>query len=72
MPTTVYFNTTAYERAWARSPRGQGYWAFFAKGRDEADLFWVNGTYTEAKRKARAYFAAKYPAAGSVDVVVCS
>lgn len=52
-----YIETSAYEASHGRKPRGIGYWAF-AKKRSAAgeDIFWVQNTYAEAKRAARAHF----------------
>lgn len=56
----IEINTTEYEWAHGRKPRGRGSWAF-APYRDRDELrraFWDNGLYADAKRKAKAHFAA--------------
>lgn len=52
------FDTTAYRHSHGKEPRGEGNWAFsdaFAPGASDP-IFWKNGTYSEAKKAARAYF----------------
>lgn len=46
MKATV--NTSSYEFAHGKKPRGDGQWAFTIK----CDTHWFCGTYSEAKRKA--------------------
>ena len=67
---TVYFNTTEYEFSHGKSPRGRGGWAFSFVRRPDVmtEVFWVNGTYAEAKKVARD----KAKAEGSDEVFVCS
>lgn len=71
---TVYFSTDEYEQAHGRRPRGYGSWAFcpreYYRGNDYLEhTKWFNGcTYGEAKRQARAAFAA----VGVDEVEVCS
>ena len=53
------FDSTGFEFAHGRAPRGRGSWAFLPAGANEADpdaYVWVPGscTFTEAKRWMRA------------------
>jgi hypothetical protein len=74
----VEFSTTAYEFAHGRKPRGRGSWAFGLRGADLrggaelGELVWFSGTYSEAKRAARAHFAASHPHAEFIDVTVAT
>jgi hypothetical protein len=73
--TRVQFDTSEFERAHGRNPRGRGSWAFadaqHARRADYLDfVFWFNGSYGEAKRAAAAHFAADADFSG--DVVVLS
>jgi len=55
MATKVTVDTTQYEFAQGRKPRGAGYWAFAlgdGTGRWRKELFWVSAPYGEAKRQA--------------------
>lgn len=45
-------STSRYEFSHGRSPRGQGSWGFFLGSSSLEDLFWANGTYSEARRAA--------------------
>lgn len=49
----IEFNTTEYQFAHGKMPRGEGRWAFFFKRGDRPIFF--HGTFTEAKTQARAY-----------------
>ena len=72
---TVDFDTTQYEFAHGRQPRGRGGWAFQeGDRRSTSPLFWANGTYSEAKRQAREHFTAMARAAEAtyVQVQVCT
>ena len=69
----VDFNTNEFERSHGRQPRGRGGWGFVAYEFSRANNYldhvkWFNGTYQDAKRQARAAFAAE----GVMEVVVCS
>lgn len=70
----VEFSTDEYEQAHNRRPRGFGGWAFCPADKYDANdyldhCFWVYGkTYADAKKEARAHFAAK----GITEVIVCS
>ena len=69
----VEFNTNEFERSHGRQPRGRGGWGFVAYEFSRANNYldhvkWFNGTYQDAKRQARAAFAAE----GVMEVVVCS
>lgn len=53
------FDSTGFELAHGRAPRGRGSWAFLPAGANEADpdaYVWAPGscTFTEAKRWVRA------------------
>lgn len=51
------FDTTEYEFAHGRAPKGRGSWAFFPEGSDTSDVsnavFAPAGTFTEARRWVR-------------------
>ena len=65
---TVEFNTTDFQFSHGRAPRGIGGWAFsFVRNPQMDEIFWVNGTYGEAKEVARA----KAKAEGKREVFVC-
>lgn len=64
----VEFNTHEYEFSNGRKPRGTGAWAFaFRRNADLSEIFWINGSYSEAKKVARA----KAKAEGQHTVYVC-
>lgn len=64
----IEFNTTDYQFSHGRSPRGLGGWAFsYERNPEMAAIFWVNGSYGEAKRVARD----KARADGRSEVFVC-
>ena len=74
MNYNIDFETIEYERAHGKLPRGRGSWAFCPRQNYNAPnyldhVMWFNGTYTEAKKRARAYFATK---PGNPVIVVCS
>ncbi len=52
----VTVNTKKYEWAHGKSPRGQGFWAFYIgpleEGPEEPTPAFIPGRYGEAKRKA--------------------
>jgi hypothetical protein len=52
---TIEFNTSVFEFAHGRAPRGRGSWAFFPdrRCRIEDAVFSPSMTYAEAKRWAR-------------------
>ena len=51
----VEFNTTDYVFSHGRAPRGVGAWAFsFVRHPEMDQMFWVNGSFAEAKRVMRA------------------
>lgn len=57
--SAISFDSTGYEFAHGRAPRGRGSWAFLPAGANEADpaaYVWVPGscTFSEAKRWVRA------------------
>ncbi len=52
--TAVEVDTSEFERAHGRRPRGPGNWAFFfGKSRDVSDAFWVTGTWRDVCSEAR-------------------
>jgi hypothetical protein len=66
------FTTRQYEAAHGRQPRGTGHWAFCPEGQYHRDdylqfVFWAQGTFTDAKRAARAHFKGQHDI-----IVVCS
>lgn len=65
--SAVRFSTAAYQFAHGKAPRGTGLWAFRAPGSDR-DLFFFNGSLSEAKKAAAQHFAT----VGVVVVEVCS
>jgi hypothetical protein len=69
----IEFDTSKFERAHGKAPRGTGSWAFCPAGLyDRANyldhVFWHSGSYGQAKRAAAAHFAARDVSV----VVVCS
>lgn len=69
----VDIDTSAFERAHGRQPRGVGMWGFVPYALSRSDnyldhVMWHTGSYADAKRSARAYFAPR----GVMEVVVCS
>lgn len=49
------FDTTDFQAAHGRRPRGNGSWAFFFRRKaDVSEAFWVNGSFSEAKAAAAA------------------
>jgi len=56
MAERVEVFTEEYEKSHLKAPRGRGNWAFCfgrpSEGRYLADLWFWNGTYTDAKRAA--------------------
>lgn len=78
MPTVVV-DTTRYERAHGKKPRGMGSWAFCPRDKYDAGdylkhTYWAsaNMTYSAAKREAVAHFKACAPALSYVELVACS
>ena len=50
-------STSKYEISHRKAPRGRGYWAFQQMGStDPKNMFFVSGTYGEAKKIALAHF----------------
>ena len=53
--STVEFITTDFELAHGHKPAGRGSWAFAPTNfPTDADIIWVNGLYSEAKKTALA------------------
>lgn len=51
----IEVETSGYEFAHGKKPRGRGGWAFAVDGNDDLDaLLWTQGTYGEAVREAKA------------------
>jgi hypothetical protein len=48
----ITVNTTQFEFSHGKAPKGRGSWAFKLGAR--AELFWHNGTFTEARKAAKA------------------
>jgi len=48
----VEFRTHEYEWSHGKQPRGYGYWAFSFPG-TQADFFWFQGSYSDAKKAAK-------------------
>ncbi len=56
------FIINAYIFEHGKRPGGVGGWAFsLHKNPQPAQIFWVRGTYAEAKKQARAHFASARP-----------
>lgn len=69
----VEFNTTTYEFAHGRKPRGDGMWAFFFNGESNAaNSFWHSGTYAAAKEAAKQEAAKRFPKKAAVTAKVGS
>lgn len=69
----VYVDTSRFEREHGKAPRGFGQWGFCPRSHYDASdylahVYWVSGSYREAKSAAREHFAKMNVA----DVVVCS
>ena len=69
----VDIDSTPYERDHGAKPRGNGSWAFCAYDKYRLvdylpHVYWVNGSFGEARRAARQHFAKL----GVSSVVVCS
>lgn len=48
-----YINTREYELAnGGKKPRGFGHWAFTTNSLKEKEVFFIQGNFSEAKRKA--------------------
>jgi hypothetical protein len=64
----IEFNTCDFEFSHGHKPRGIGAWAFaFKRNPEMREIFWINGSYGEAKKVARA----KAKAEGQSEIVVC-
>ena len=50
--TEIIFDDTQFVNAHGRTPKGRGSWAFEIDG--NAEPFWHNGTYAEARKAAKA------------------
>jgi hypothetical protein len=69
----VEFNTDNYEFTHGRKPRGHGAWAFVPKHLWDNDLHWETGIYSEAKRKAKQFYANNMPAqSATLEIEVLS
>lgn len=65
----IEFNTREYEFSHGHKPRGRGGWAFsFKRNPEMSEIFWINGTYSEAKAVARK----KAVAESQSEIFVCS
>ena len=52
------FDTSAYENSHSKKPKGKGNWGFGASKKPKpADVFFFNGPYAEAKKKAKGEFS---------------
>jgi hypothetical protein len=71
---TVRFETGYYSRNHGAQPRGDGTWAFSEEHKAARasgdDIFWANGTYGEAKKKAAAHFKALGISRGELNLYV--
>ena len=48
----IYVDTSNFEAAHGRSPRGKGGWAFsYDKGARGDDVIFISGSYTDAKKQ---------------------
>lgn len=66
------FSTREFEAVHGRQPRGYGMWGFAPAAEWNADgaagrVMWYTGTFANAKKSARAYYAER----GVSSVVVC-
>lgn len=62
MATPIQFDTTDYQFAHGKAPRGSGQWAFtfvvdgmIPTRQGEPEICWHTGSFADAKRSARAY-----------------
>ena len=73
---TIEFDTSAYEFAHGKAPKGYGSWAFDWEGtrRDPKPVWAPTSTYADAKKWVRAHIKSIAPAdyAGCVCITVCS
>ena len=50
------FNIQEYYNTHGKVPRGKGLWAFeIERDKKDTEVFWIYGTYTEAKDKVERY-----------------
>lgn len=57
----MHFNTTHFEFAHGKKPRGTGNWAFGTQPCTPVEkCFFVSGTFSEAKKAARAHFVGRF------------
>lgn len=55
MTRTARVSTRGYRRSHLNEPKGRGYWLFAFDGDEDPDNLWgTNGTYTEARKAAKA------------------
>jgi len=59
----IDFDTRQYEFSHGAKPRGRGSWAFEIREGDE-EIGWFQGTYSEAKKQAKAWAQEKALTAG--------
>lgn len=55
----VEINTSEFQFAHGRKPRGKGLWAFYLP--DDPDPAFFNGLYSEAARQAKVLAAERFP-----------
>lgn len=70
----IDINTSEYEYAHGKKPRGQGSWAFCPRQNYMEPYYldhcvWFTGLYSEARKQAVAHFSKQ---AGNPVIVVCS
>lgn len=56
-PSQVDVITREYEASHGRQPRGRGSWAFSPSRDGREGMEWFRGTYSQARRQARVFFA---------------
>ena len=74
---TIEFDDTDFRATYGRTPKGYGSWAFSTRRNpDVADrdvVFWAPaGTFTEAKKAARAWIVGKFGKDADGVVYVCT
>ena len=69
----ILISSVQYAAAHGKQPRGRGGWAFHTDPNVDAsskEIFWFNGTWTDAWKAARAHFAQRNAQTGSTEWMV--